>query len=146
MVFGLKHLYEMQWRTDISFLANQALFGLRFYSEGRKPDEIQGLIGKGIRVCDILSKAAETGQKEKIIPKELGYCKIARPLKEFPKNLEIVEKDAKKSLGILNSILSSSDVSYEEIKYVRNFLNEMGEIYHHSSWDILIKSRERSCF
>jgi len=146
MAFGFKHLHEMRWRTDISSLANQAIFGLRFYSENRNPDAVPELIGKGIRVCDVLSRAAEVGQKEKIISKELRYCKIARPLKEFSKNLEAVGRDAKKSLGILSSILSGNNVPNDEIDYARNFLNEMGEIYQGSSWAILIKSREGSHF
>ena len=139
-------LCEMKWRTDVSSLANQTCYGLRYHLEERRQDKIPELIKKGVGLCGLLSRAAEVGQKEKITVKELGYCKIAKPLKEFSRNLEVVEKDSIKVLSILNSILEKSHISEDEVGFARNFLVDMGNVYQLSSWKVYSQLTEGGCF
>ena len=41
-------LYEMQWRTDISHLANQARFGFGYFMKSNKKDMAPRFLRKGL--------------------------------------------------------------------------------------------------
>ncbi len=137
---------EMKWRNDVACFANQACYGIRYFLEGKNEDEIFELLKKGVKICDVLSKSAEAGQKEKIRYEELEYCKISHPLKEFSKDLTEVVRNSNMVLGTLNLMVEGKRPSKEETEYAKNFLCDMTEVYLNSVSNILSKSREESCF
>lgn len=131
-----KLLCEMKWRTDFSSLANQARFGLKYLSKDDKKAEALELLRDGSKLCSILVKAAEIGQKDKVLVKELDYCTAAKPLKNANEDLSEIEKHADKVLRILNKGLNSEDLSEENITYTNSFLVKISQIYQREAWEI----------
>lgn len=129
--------YEIQWRTDFSALANMARLGLKYTSRSDKREEAPELLGKGMRLCTILSKASEVGQKEKIVSSEIPYHTISQVLIDSGKNLDQVGTDSTRVLEILESGRRGEKILEEDFDYANSFLVGVSEIYQKSAWRVL---------
>jgi len=133
---GFDNLYEMRWRNDVSSLANGARFGLRYLSRTDKKDEAPKFLREGVKLCSILVKAAEVGQKEKISSKELDYCTVSKPLIKANEDLSEMEKDATKVLNLLELALGGENVLDGDVAYANSFFVKISEIYQREVWGI----------
>ena len=141
-----RDLYKMQWATDISSLANQARFGLRYFEKGNEPDETVKLIKDGVRLCEILSKGFEAGQGQYVLPKQIGYLKAIRPLKEASVDFGEMTTDVNHVSDVLNSIINDENPSEEEIRKTDSFFIKISKIYQQFAFCTLNSLVEEKVF
>ena len=124
-----KDLYKMQWATDLSALANQARFGLKYFVKEKNSKQRSELLNNGIRLCDILAKGTKVGQEKSVLPKEIGYLNAIKPLIEASVNLKEASEDIDKVSRVLRSILENGKANQEEITSADDFFVKMSKIY-----------------
>lgn len=140
------NLYKMQWATDISALANQARFGIKYYLKGKNTSETSELLGDGIKVCSILEQGARVGQEREILPKQIGYLNAIKPLIDASYDLENMTINANKVSKILNSLLKAKEQTPEDIDFADRFFVSISNVYQRLAFSTLNSLVEEKVF
>ncbi len=141
-----RDLYTMQWATDLSALANQARFGLKYFLKGQNKDIVSELIKDGLRLCEILGEGAKAGQVKEILPKQTGYLNAIKPLMESEGDLEEVTKGINRVSSILKLILKNERPSEEDISSADSFFVGISKVYQKAAFSTLNALVEEKVF
>ncbi len=137
-----KDLYEMQWANDLSSLASQARYGIKYFKKGTNQEDTPELIQGGVKLCNILGKGTKANQEHAVLPNQIGYIDAVKPLSGTSISFEYIDRVT----HILNSMLKNEELIDGDIEIADNFLIEISNVYQRYSSSVLNSLVEEKVF